>query len=96
MQKLHPAGWDNAIRRALDLDGERAARYLGRGRFLIASASDPDRGAYDVRLNLSSRRPDVRCTCRAAQYGRPCWHGATALLMAGLVEPPADATAAAA
>lgn len=86
--------WKNAINRAVEIDGEAAARYLGEGRFLIISASDPDAGAYEVNLHGEGPEgaPDATCTCKAAEFGQPCWHRATALLMAGLVDPaPADA-----
>lgn len=87
--------WQNAINRAIEVDGESAVNYLGDGRFLVISASDPARGVYDVRLAVIDGAPVATCTCKAAEHGFPCWHRATVLLMAGFVladaeDAPAD------
>ncbi len=81
--------WNNAISKAADINGEQSARYLGEGRFLIISASDPDNGAYEVRLTASdAATPATTCSCPAGEHGFPCWHQATALLMAGYADAP--------
>lgn len=77
--------WTNAINRAIELDGERAATYVGAGRFLVVSAHDS--GAYEVTID---RNGETTCTCRAAEFGNPCWHQATAKLVAGFADAPQD------
>lgn len=85
--------WQNAITRALEIDGEGAARYLGDGRFLVISAHDA--GAYEVRVDVVDDLPITTCTCKAGEHGFPCWHQATARLVSGLADVPADTQLAA-
>ncbi len=78
--------WQNAIKRAVEIDGEEAARYLGEGRFLIVSARDA--GAYEVRLDVVDATPVTTCTCKSGEHGFPCWHQATARLIGGYADAP--------
>lgn len=77
---------ENAISRAIEINGESAARYVGDGRFLIVSAHDS--GAYEVTLNSVDGDPNTTCSCKAGEHGFPCWHQATVLLMAGFADEP--------
>lgn len=63
----------NAIGRAVERGGARLVRRLRFGRYLVPSATRPDR-TYTVTVDAQGR---YRCTCEAGLMGHPCHHAAS-------------------
>ena len=51
------------------------AWYVSPGHYEVISTSDPSK-RYDIRVTGSG----LRCTCKAASYGKPCDHAAKVAL----------------
>lgn len=88
--------WQQALKRARELMVNRVAfrwvmdKYAeteGRETFYLVTSATAEGEVYSVVVVEHHGDVAVNCTCKGAEFGKPCWHGAAALIRLGLHTP---------